>query len=165
MLLISVVFVVLVIGSISVLLLFFCCSVRFIVSVLCIGCNLLVSDNLLVYLICLSWVVLIWLLVVRMFSVIGRLNWLFFLGSFVGVRFMMIFLLCGKLRLLVWIVVCMCLCDFFILVFVRFIRVKEGRLLVRWILMWMVVVYRLLSVWLWMMVRDIGKILVDCWWN
>lgn len=66
-------------------------------SILLMLCSLLVRVSLLRNLWLLSVCGLIWLLVVRMFSVMVRLKWLFFLGRLVGVR-LMVMCCCGNLN-------------------------------------------------------------------
>lgn len=69
-----------------------------IVNVLCIGCSVFVSDSFFVNLWLVSVLVGIWLFVVRMLSVIGRLKWFDFFGRLVGVRLMVMWCI-GNLNL------------------------------------------------------------------
>lgn len=64
--------------------------------------------------------------------VMGRLNCLLNLGIFVGVKLMVICFV-GNLKLLFIRVLCIFFCVFLMLVFVMLISWKVGKLLVRWI--------------------------------
>lgn len=96
----------------------------------------------------------IWFEVVKMLSVIGKLKCFFFLGKLVGVK-LIVMCFVGNLKWELMIVLCIWLCDFFIVVFGNFIKVNFGILLLMWILIVIGGVCMLILVWLWMIVSFI----------